>query len=232
MTWAGDETSDDAPPRPDRTEEVLAALGEAVLAAQELVGSPAVARSWTMPSALEGMTVGAVAAHIEVAVRMTLVLLAEERPESPRIALPLEFFGDNRRTGPEMDVAWAGGIVDAAEELAAAGPDAVADRLAATFAEVERTVVDPATPRTVATPRLDDAVARLDDYLATRVVEVVVHGDDLAVSAGLVWRPPGAAVDVAVGCLVAMARGRVGDLEVLRTLAREERATPGSLRTL
>jgi len=76
-------------------------------------------------------------------------------------------------------------------------------------------------------------VTSLDAYVATRVVELVVHADDLAVSAGL---PPLSIPDDAAACaievFVAMARHRSGDLTVIRAFTRRERAPSGALRVL
>ena len=78
-----------------------------------------------------------------------------------------------------------------------------------------------------------DAAAPLTSYLRTRRVEFVVHADDIAASVGL--PPPEMdpiASGIAVEALVQMCRERAGDAEVLRALARSERAQPGTLRAL
>lgn len=64
-------------------------------------------------------------------------------------------------------------------------------------------------------------VIRLGDYLLTRVVEQVVHLDDLARSVGRdPWPLPDDAVDVAVEVGLDVARRRAGDTAVLRALYR------------
>jgi len=71
-----------------------------------------------------------------------------------------------------------------------------------------------------------DMCMPLDDYLVTRMVEAVVHSDDLAVSLGL--ETPSFAPDVldlVMVALLGIARERHGDLAALRTFARGERAT-------
>lgn len=73
--------------------------------------------------------------------------------------------------------------------------------------------------------------SRLDDYLRTRCVELVVHTDDLAASIGLpTHEPDRAAVAVALDVIFEMCRARAGDAEVLRALARPERGQPDTLR--
>jgi len=67
------------------------------------------------------------------------------------------------------------------------------------------------------------AAIRLGDFLCTRIVELVVHGDDLAVSVGLDESPPAGAAAVTMDTLVETARTASGDVEVIRGLARAER---------
>jgi hypothetical protein len=76
-------------------------------------------------------------------------------------------------------------------------------------------------------------VLSLDDYLITRLVELVVHGDDLAGSLGV--EPPALrpeATGLVIDTLVEVARIRHGDTAVVRALARRERDTIGALRVL
>lgn len=228
-----DEPADTYTDRPDRAAELRPVLIEAATSVRDLVGSPEVGKVWDQPSALEGMTVGGLAAHIDGALRIMGVLLEQEVPDTDRIASPFEFFGDNRRVGASaLDDERARGIAERAEAAAAEGQAAVVDRLTATIAWVDDTLAALPPQATMATHRVPDARARLDDYLRTRLIEVVVHGDDLACSVGVVWHPPVAAVAEVIDLLVGMARERVGDLEVLRGLTREERAVPEALRAL
>jgi len=76
-------------------------------------------------------------------------------------------------------------------------------------------------------------VLDLDDYLVTRLVELVVHGDDLAVSLGVAapHRDP-AATALVIDTLVEVARRRHGDAAVLAALTRRERDDVEALRVL
>jgi hypothetical protein len=74
---------------------------------------------------------------------------------------------------------------------------------------------------------------RLDDWVANRAIEMLVHADDLAVSAGL--DPlvlPADAAALAIHGLVDISRHREGDLAVLRALSRRERQSVDVLRAL
>jgi hypothetical protein len=77
------------------------------------------------------------------------------------------------------------------------------------------------------------ASVRIEAYVATRVVELVVHSDDLATSVALppLAVPPTAAA-VAIEIFVELARARTGDLEVIRAFTRSERSKPDILRVL
>jgi hypothetical protein len=77
----------------------------------------------------------------------------------------------------------------------------------------------------------DETVTTLRAFTTTRVVELVVHADDLAESVGADLPPPSpAAADVVIGHLVASVRHRVGDQRTLRALA--GRSDPDDLRAL
>jgi hypothetical protein len=75
-------------------------------------------------------------------------------------------------------------------------------------------------------------VLTLDDYLVTRLVELVVHVDDLAVSLG--EEPPElpGAADIVIATLVDVARARHGSTAVVRALTRRERDTVEALRII
>jgi hypothetical protein len=76
-------------------------------------------------------------------------------------------------------------------------------------------------------------VLTLDEYLATRIVELVVHADDLAVSldvAPALLSP--AVTGLVITTLVEVARLRHGDSAVVRALTRRERDTAEALRII
>jgi hypothetical protein len=66
---------------------------------------------------------------------------------------------------------------------------------------------------------------RLDDFLTTRLMEIAVHSDDLAVSVGVpAPELPLAALDPVVVLLSRLALRRHGQAALLRALSRAERA--------
>ncbi len=65
----------------------------------------------------------------------------------------------------------------------------------------------------------------LDDLLVTRMMEIVVHADDLAVSVGAPTPDfPDSVLDPALALLCRLAVRRHGSVAVLRALSRSERA--------
>lgn len=103
------------------------------------------------------------------------------------------------------------------------GPDAVSRQAAAALADLRGAL--PGMPEGHVLAVLDGIAIQLDDYLATRMVELVVHADDLVASAGI--DPPAlpaAGEAVAVRVLAEVARRRTSTAAMVTTLARRERA--------
>ncbi|MFB9838255.1 hypothetical protein [Actinoallomurus acaciae] len=72
----------------------------------------------------------------------------------------------------------------------------------------------------------------LDDFVTSRLLEVVVHSDDLACSVGVATPElPAEAVETVVDLLSRIAIRRHGAVSVLRGLSRAERA-PASISAL
>ena len=76
-------------------------------------------------------------------------------------------------------------------------------------------------------------VLTLDQSLVTRLIELVVHADDLAASLGTAPFPlPAEATGLVITTLVDVARIRHGDAAAIRALTRRERDTVDALRVL
>ncbi len=204
---------------------VRAVFVEAATIGLELVGRPEVARRWGEPSALEGMTVGALAAHLARQVTRVPEVLSSPVPDERPVPL-IEHY---------LRSAWAGGDEDANRGIreraaadAAEGPkEALAHALEALGTARADLPAEPAE-RWVRPPWLAWNLS-LEDYLRSRMLEIVVHSDDLAVSVDL--EPPAWPEEViapVLGVLTTLAVRKHGVPAVLRTLARAERA-PGSI---
>lgn len=135
---------------------------------------------------------------------------------------------------------WLGAPVDATvnvairragDGLAADGPAALVDRCAATLRELVGVLPAEPPERVVHVARGPWSLT-LDDYLATRLMELVVHADDLAVSVGVPTPElPDEAVGPVLTLLARLAVRRHGQAPVLRALSRAERA-PASIAAL
>ncbi len=191
--------------------------------AVDLLGDPAVARGWAEPSALAEMTVGALAAHLARQIFNVQRVLAEPTGPEPPISL-LEHYARVTWIGTGLQDAANVAIRQDSEAGAAVGAAAVAAGAAAAAGELrERLAAEPVDR--VVLLSWGPWPLTLDDMLITRIMEIAVHGDDLAYSVGLPdVQLPGAAAEIATGLLVRLAVRRHGQAAVLRALARAERA--------
>jgi hypothetical protein len=154
-----------------------------------------------------------------------LDLFERPLPEAARVVTPAEFFGVNKPHGPVLDDPIAKFIVDDGEHRAESGQGAVVGTFRELVDQAEEILGDLTATTIIPTIRIPDGVTGLGIYLTTRVVELVIHGDDLASSVDIDWQPPFRAGALAIGMLVQIANEQHGAVEVLRVLARSERAS-------
>ena len=190
----------------------------------DLIACSTVGDHWGEWSCLEGFTVGGIAGHIVRSVQALVDLLERPIPEGARIVTPAQFFGVDKPKGPVLDDPIAKFIVADGENRADFGQGAVVGTFLELVDQAERVLGDLTATTIIPTIRIPDGVTFLGIYLTTRIVELVVHGDDLASSVGIDWQPPFAAGALAIGMLVQIASEQNGTVEVLRVLARSERA--------
>lgn len=210
--------------------EEVEAYFQAARWARDAVAAPAVAASWDAPSALPLMTVGALAAHL-VQAGVTRVEQAAHgpAPEGMGAVDLVTFYGGNRLDTPdEIDGAVPTALRQMAAIHAERGHAEILGSLDRRLARLEAVLPTVPAGRPVPSLSVPGATAPFDVFLRTRVVELVVHGDDLG--AGALAPPPVAAMTVALGVVVELARSGAGDLDVLRAFTRVERARPGALR--
>jgi hypothetical protein len=200
-----------------------AAFDQAADFAVGLLGDPAVARDWAGPSALAEMTVGALAAHLARQIFNVQRVLAEPTGPEPPIPL-LEHYARLTWIGAGLQEAANVAIRQDSQDAAAAGAAALAASAADAASDLRARLAAEPADRVVLLPWGPWSLT-LDDMLTTRIMEIAVHGDDLACSVGLPdVQLPEAAADIATGLLVRLAVRRHGQAAVLRALARAERA--------
>lgn len=195
----------------------MAGIAEALLRRRE------VAEAWQRPSALAEFSVGGLAGHLAYQVLAVKQALTEPEPVHPTVPL----------LGHYDRVEWIEGGLDAdinvrirsgGEELGGPGPQALAGRLNPVIAQLAAKL--PGLPDLpVHIPIWRDWSLLLDDFLTTRTLELTIHCDDLAVSAGI--DTPDIPEDVyatVLGLLARLSAKRHGPVAVLRALSRAERA--------
>ncbi len=191
--------------------------------ARALIASPTVGVRWDEPGALERMTVGAVAAHLARAVITVRDYMAMPLPDPAPAPIDANtYFALGTPLTTDLDDDLNTRIRSRADDAAAQGHDAVVRSLDDAIVSVTATLR--AAPADANVAVFGSAVMRVDDYLVTRLVELAVHLDDLAVSIGV--DTPAIdprAIDLVTACFVGVARIRHGDLAVLRAFARRER---------
>ena len=200
---------------------------EAAVGGLEFVGRPEVAQAWGEPSALDGMTVGALAAHLARQVTRVPEVLAFPVPDERPVTLVEHYLRSAWANAGPDDEANVGIRMRAVTD-ALPGPAEVLARALEALAAARVALPDEPADRWVRPPWLGWNLS-LDDYLRGRMLEIVVHSDDLAVSLGLEppeW-PEGVVAPV-LGVLTTVAVRKHGVAAVLRTLARAERA-PASI---
>jgi hypothetical protein len=195
--------------------------------AARLLAAPEVAARWNGPSALAELGVRGLAGHLAGQVFFIPAVLAEPVPTEDLITIH-EYYARVSWIGSDLGTPFNRSIRSGGEETAAAGPQALAAQVT-TCVEQLRTTLPVAANRAVRRPSWGPWSISLDDFVTSRMLELVVHSDDLAYSVG-VPSPgfPRQAVETVVDILSRISLRRHGATDVLRALTRSERA-PSSI---
>lgn len=199
---------------------VIEAYLSAAATAAALLRSPALAPAWTTPSALAEFRISGLAGHMARGV-FTLENYLDAPPPAPGVPMidAATYLMRVADLSPDDNAM----VRERGEAEAEAGPDELIERYDAALARLTTRL--PALPENLGVPMVGGNVLPLDECLITRLVELLVHSDDLAVSIG-VPSPEfdEAPADLVVSVLARFARRRHGTAPVLRALARQERA--------
>ena len=199
---------------------------ESAQAAVRLIEEPAVTERWEEPSALTEYTVGGLAAHLLRAVSTPLGYLDQETVDravdTDVAAYFLESLGDDDPVDSDLHRS----VRRRSDDMAASGPLALLDATQAALQSLTgRLEVEPLDRVVVV---FGGAVMALDEYLETRIVELVIHADDLAESFPGVAPPmPDSAWAIARRVVAELAARRVGDRRFVLGLSRSEGSRPG-----
>jgi hypothetical protein len=188
-----------------------------------LLREPAVAAAWGRPSALAEFSVAGLAGHLAYQILSVPRAMDGPLPDEPTVAL-LDHYARVRWIGAALDDEISVRIRAGGEEEAAGGPEALASGAESAVDELTASLAA-APDRPVRIPIWGPWSLTLDDLLVTRMMELAVHSDDLAVSVGVPTPAlPQRAVDTVVDLLTRLAVRRHGATPVLRALSRAERA--------
>jgi hypothetical protein len=187
-----------------------------------------VAARWQEPSALVGYTIGGAVAHTTAAIAWLRPLLdTTPGTDAPRWSVADYLTPFPVRSPEDLDASLHMAARAQGERAAERGAKEIVARLHSLVdGLVERLAAEDPNRLVDLRPTLPAAI-RLEDFLRTRVVELLVHGDDVAASVNVAARPPGDAAMIAIGALLTVAVKAHGHVEVLRALARRERSTGG-----
>jgi hypothetical protein len=204
---------------------------EAAHTALELLRSDETAARWDDDSVLTGMTVGVLASHLarsilQVGWFLDGDLTGQQQPVSATIYYA-RLSDTSSRTAPLN-----AGVEQRSAETAAHGPLAIAVQAGIALRELDTRLSTEPADRRVAIAHRPGEELLLDEYLRTRLVEIAVHTEDLALSIGADCPAPPRAVTAAVDLLLDAARARHGDLSVLHALSRRERDDDNALRVI
>lgn len=188
-----------------------------------LLREPVLVRRWSDGSALPDFSVGGLARHLANQVTASVPLLAAVPDGAVPVVPVLAHFTGNPWVTSGVDSADNVGIRRRGEAAAARQtPGELVVEVDGALRTLRGVLAAGPADRVVG---LGDWALALPDFLLTRVVEMVVHVDDLAVSLGLPTPDlPADAVEAAVGLLARLAVWRHGPVAVVRALARRERA--------
>lgn len=187
------------------------------------ISRPIVAQQWDAASSLSGMTVGALASHVAQCTALVDSFLGESVPADAEVIDAAQFYARLQNTD-DLSSPYNQRILKLSQDSAVEGPQAVVARLDSALGRmrdrINRAAPDAVTPLT---NRKGQAML-LDEYLATRCVEIAVHLHDLAGSVGYMPHVPNAVERVAASVGTDAAMVRHGGGPVMDALFRGERA--------
>jgi hypothetical protein len=193
----------------------------------ELVAHPAIAAAWARESSCAGMSVGGLTRHLVGQPVNVVTLLRADRDDRDEGAGAetidlLEHYSRASWLREDLDGEANRSIRDAADQQASDGSGAAIALVTHARAELKAVLAD--APATTYVPWQGWSLAT-DDFLVTRLMEMVVHADDLAASVDVSTPDFGPTVlDPVFRLLTALAVRRHGQDALVRTLTRPQRA--------
>jgi hypothetical protein len=211
-------------------DDVAEAFRDAAEAFGVLVARPEVGKLWEQPSALEGYSVGAIVTHVNAATGWLGRLMDAPAQPDLRPTPPADYLGFLHALKIDPDHGdrhpLHGVLHDQFEQAAGRGWEPNRDKFRSLGERLAERLEGESAARLLDLRPTLPLVVSLGEFLRTRIVELVVHGDDLATSVGIDEPPlPERAATVTIDVMVAVARAAHGDVAVIRALARRERVS-------
>ena len=182
------------------------------------IGDPLVAQAWDQPSVLEDQRVSSLAGHLA----RGGVWVVGDYLDAGRPAGPVDLHSAGQYFAAFVSTASPSGhqaIRDRGAAVASAGRDELLRGLGERLAALEPRIRTADRQQLIAVA--GGKVMRLEDYLATRIVEQTVHLDDLARSVGRqAWQLPGGAEDLTIAVGVETGRRISGSAAMIRAIFR------------
>lgn len=206
------------------TPSLATAFLETVEVSLQLADRDEVRDAWARESSCAGMTVGGLTHHLLMQAGNTVRLVRTPTPPDAEVIALLQHY--QRASWVRDSQAGESDPEQADKDNAGAqvGPDVVLELGREWLAELPALLALPRDPDTVFIPWQGWALTT-DDYLTTRLMELVVHGDDLASSVGLPTPTyPEAALVPVFALLTGVAARRHGATALIRALSRPQRA--------
>ncbi|KGN40456.1 maleylpyruvate isomerase N-terminal domain-containing protein [Knoellia aerolata] len=208
-----------------RRADLVAALESCTGVVIGLAERAEVREAWERESACVGMTVGGLTHHL---LAQTAHVAAGLRAPAPTDA-PVIGLLDHYARAPWVAASRSGETdpsQDAKDNAAAAvGHEAVVGRARQVLADLPALVAAPRDPDVIHIPWQGWSLPT-PDFVTTRLMEMVVHGDDLAVSVGLPTpEHDPAVVSPVLALLTEVSLRRHGQVALVRALSRPQRST-------
>lgn len=187
-----------------------------------IVSRDDVAAAWAQPSALPEWSVGGLVAHLASQPSVAVRLLNAE-PATEAISLD-EHYARSAWVSAALDDGVNVAIREVGDEQAARGRDEVLAGVVAAREVLPGLLAAQPADRAVLIPWAGWAL-RCDDFLTGRMMEVVVHGEDVAASVGFESPPlPDSVLQPVLRLLTGLAVRRHGQGAVVSALTRSERS--------
>jgi hypothetical protein len=200
----------------------------AVDIAIDLLDDPDVEAAWSIESALSGWRVSGLCGHLARAVITVEQYLDADPAPRGKLLSAGGYYAAVIDTN-DLDSELHRTIRARGDEMASGGAASLLQTVLSSATRLRDRLPSEPEDRQVAV--LAGTVLRLDEYLATRLVELVVHADDVAVSVGIATPTfPAEAYRIVIETLLDVSLRRFGDLAVIRALARRERDEVEALR--